>query len=318
MHDHTRDVPLFAGFVEQYTATALGTGRSYAVSCVGIEAILDWWRVPEMTFPATTLTTQDILQSVLAQAYTTGTVQLRALAGTSGVNSTQAAPIRAGSGGDFSTTTLTIPAGTLRQAIQAVADFGAGGFDTAYTVNFPCTVDFYHGLRFSYRLDAIWAVADYADITVTGTPRPSGTQVTTDSAGTPRAVFVTGGNAAGTGLVTDGTGVAGSVGAISVPGAFSADARNAAGRAWLARNAGVVSTRVTVEDAFNTGSAGSEKRAGMRVTVTDPNIGTTVTGISAQITKTFMPGGLERWTIELGSSLSGAQYLRALTRGQSI
>jgi hypothetical protein len=76
-----------------------------------------------------------------------------------------------------------------------------------------------------------------------------------------------------------------------------------------------ISGTVRSENTNNVGSVGAEVRAGMGLTLTDPNIPLTAyVARMQQIEKRFLDNGDEDWTITYGVVASGSQYIRRLTR----
>jgi hypothetical protein len=317
--DLARDVPLFAGWVESFEPTAWGLGRTVDVSCVGIEIVLDWRYVPTaITFSATT-TAATAIQSLAEAAIGIG-VPLR-VGATSIGPSTLALPI----GGLNSS--LNVPAtvgpGTLRQCLIDYLRAVVAAFGTTVLKDWQVTVDFRGGLRVQW-VDATtgaWTPSDYAAINVSAVAGilPSGTRHRTNSTGASRQVYVSGGNAAGTGVVAGGSSRPGPVAVLSDPNSLDATYLQIAGGAYLAANGTTIAGEVTVDDGLNVQVVGSERRAGMQLTLTDPNLGlTNYTAPIVQIDKTFAPSGVETWTIRYGRIVSGMQYLRRLTRAALV
>lgn len=310
--DLASGLPIFAGWVDGVDVTALGTGRELAITCVGVEAVLDWWYGPALTIPALT-TWGAAVQAIVAGAYRTGTVQLRA----NDIGALACSVANGIAGFGVLESSLAVPAGTLRQQIAAVS--------AAYAVDPPVgavgvytTVDFYHNLRWSsYGLGYVpgWYASDYVAATIT---QPSGTVYRIASAAAT-AVLVAG-SGTGSGIVTDGPNRPGPIATVSDANSTEARYRDAIARAYVAANGPTVSGEVTADELYtNGGAVGAERRAGMALTITDPNLG--LSAYRAQTTsirKTFLASGAEVWTFAFGARLSGAQLIRALTRTTQV
>jgi len=320
--DITRNVPLFLGYVETFSPVALGPSRAIEVTCIGIESVLDWMVLPTaVTFPIGALF-EDAVASVVALS--TGIGAPLKVASRRNQQSNQEFPT-ALSGVGVSTLQgpVTVPAGTLRQALQTLAAAWIAAFDPGGVafLDVPASVDFYGGLRMAHLTNPQtangWRTVDYATLTVSvaAARAPSGTQHTTDASGAVRGVWVNGGSAPGTGLVMDGTGKPGPIAVVSEPNSTTAESRLAAALAYMGSNSVLLSGEVTLEETANAGAAGAEYRAGGKMTITDANLGVTArTYIMASIAKSFTPSGSEVWTITYGATAKGSQFIRQLTR----
>lgn len=335
-HDITRDLPLFTGFLETFAPEAPGTIRQIAVTCVGIEAVLDWMIVPSLTIADGTNSFSAIRAAVAAaigvgvpiktagvdaEAYLAG-------GGNTGDASRQAYPVAGlvpiGSGGNTTVHAVTVTSQTLRQAIQSILDnnlsnyVGWTGAFAHMPIAATLSVDFYGGLRTTFLYyDGTNGYADYPGLTVSsaGPLYPTATEHTTNAGSAVRQVVVTGGNAAGSGTFTDGTGLPGLVATISDTSLLTRDAAFAAAQAYINANGSSIAGSVTLDGVTNIGSQGAENRAGGQVTVTDTALG--ISGYKtniAQIDKTFLPSGSEVWTLTYGTTAIGSQFLRRLTR----
>lgn len=322
--DATEDQPLFVGFVQEWTLSTRSIGRTIDIQCVGIEAILDWMVIPEAHafFPGEEVFT---LTQALAGKSTGVGVQLRTMtAATPSTNapSSQAFPV--GGCGDGTESGITIMEGTiaegtsLREAINAVAAVNRPLLATLDIIPARVTVDFYHGLRLSHI-----APSDYDTLAVTdaipGLPEPAATQLeyTRDALGVVHSVYVQGGNAAGSGLFSDGSGIPGPSASVSAPGSTTTIERDAVGLSYLRSFA--VALRGTV-DIGPWRPTGSNYRAGSECTVTNAAIG--ISGESGEIgsvAKRFVKqaaGIAQVWTVAFGAQRASAvRQLRRLTRG---
>lgn len=236
--DLTNDVPIFVGWVQQWTTIPdFGTvGYTLEVTAIGPEALLDWSYCPAITFAAGTII-QDAVLAAVGQAYGTG--PLRALGGTSSTQNTPVGGGPAGVSGASLDAALTTTAGTLRETLRQICKapmHNVGGGGGVVTMGF--LVDMYYGLRISQDVGNGIGPNDWTTLTIddtTGAPFTEALKHDTDAAGIVHAVFVTGGNAAGTGIVSDGSGKIGSVAQLSDSSITTADAKQAAGLAYLAQ-----------------------------------------------------------------------------------
>ena len=316
--DVTRNVPLFWGFIDSLDATSLGVGRTVQVECVGIGILLDWLIVPSASFPAYpgVVAAADAVQGMIALATGAGAGMIRA-ARTAITSSTQANPVGMSSAPSAA---VSVSGVTLRTAIQAVfTSVGTWMYDTFSVINpgllpdYRMQIDWYGGLRV-WDTSGNWAgyPVDWVGVTLTA-HAPTDTSYSV-AQGDARSVYVIGGNAAGTALFPDGSGIPGPTAVINdstiltYGGAFSAAA------SYFKANGVLASGTVVSDEWDNIGTAGAEAHAGMTVTITDPNIG--LSSFSAtinEISKTFNNSGTERWSISYGSRLRGSTYLRRLT-----
>jgi hypothetical protein len=315
--DLAHDVPLFLGWIQNWSLSPDfgGQGRRIQVTAVGVEALLDWcvlsYDVLVTGSTAYTLTV-DAVQRLVAAAVVTG--PLRVL---SDYNvSSQAFP----SGPPYSLAAVLvsdhlIPAGTtLREAIRICLD-DACAFLAGTGLTGGCTVDFYGGLRTFMLNDPGRLPSDYTMLaisdTVGGAITAAGLEHTIDAGAITRGVYVIGGNAAGSGLVSDGTGKIGPVAVISDNTILTSAARDAAGGAYLAGFGASVRGRFDLADF----TPATTIHAGTIVTLVDSQAGLgTDVRVIGEIVKTFT-GLRQSWTVNYGGlSPSAMRSVRRLTR----
>lgn len=299
---------IFQGWVQTVSSSvAFGDqGRVWEITAVGPEIILDWAVVPTLTIPVGT-GIQDAVQAAVAAATWTG--PLRAFASPNGslVRSTQLKPIEGSL--DVLTAAVTVSNTTLRETIRQVIAACATG-STAL-----CTVDMTFGLRLfihGFPVDfTVLAVADTAD------PRPANLVNLTDYGPRIRAVSVIGGNAAGTGIVTDGTGLPGATGTLTDATILTAAALAAAGADFLARYQVAGRGSFDLED----WAADDTVKPGGNVTVASAALGLTAGAFAGvrigSIVKRYNAAGRETWHVTYGGNPpSAVRTLRRLTRNQ--
>lgn len=330
-HDCVRDVPLFLGFLDQISVAQDGLGRKLNVSAVGIEIVLDWMVLSSAVMGDifTVLTLTQAVQSLVAQ--TTGGYPLRAFANAAGgTASNQAQPLANVTG------SIPFPDGTnppdasgmtLRQGIAYAVQLYGGPSGKP-----GCTVDFYGGLRLLSQ-SAIGTPPAVVYINVAPDTQP----INVSSAIGPyyggniemgatyseivHRVLVRGGNAAGSGVVTDGSGTIGPTPIVSDSTIKTAVALAAVGRtAILGRGASIYGSMtvetITVKDA-------GEHRAYGYITIDDAQLGFTGSTFATlpvlSIRKSFASSGMETWAIEFGSPVgAGSHLLRRLTASQVL
>lgn len=324
--NHATDRDYFLGWIQTWSVKPDGLGRLISVRCIGVEALLDWSVVPSLTIPTGT-EVDDAVQMCAANAELPPGTYLRAFKDHNtlapGFGGQQDGPIAGFS--DFTITSVAtiapvvIVAKTLRESINAVfAAAQATGFDefagVAVVAQFlgVSTVDVTLGLR-CYGKTAV--PSDYATLTVTdtfaGALAADGLGHQTDVGEVPSAVFVQGGNAAGTGMVSAGDGLAGPIRVISDSTITTAAGKRAAGQAYLA-DAGAIPERggFSLQDV----SIVTNVRAGSALILTDAETGATGTYKVAQIVRTFT-SLRESWRVTYGSlPPSLPRSLRRLTR----
>ena len=314
--DQTNSRPIFRGFVKgPLKLTPYGLGRQITVRAIGIEAVLDWMIVPAITFDTSVFswTVGDAMQSLVAQAFGIG-VPLNTALSSSAVGS-QDAPF---TNHPSLMRTVAIPAGTtLREAIRLLL---AASSTNPVSGSAPVvTVDYYGGVRMWLQLDSSGnprGAGDYstltvADITPSASPQGAAPEHVTDGSDIYRQVYVIGGNAAGTGLVTDGTGIPGPVGTYSDAAILTSAARDAAGAAYLRDHRTAERGTFRLESVTVT----TNIRAGSKLIFTDAQLGLSSAGyVISAIEKTFI-GPTQDWRVTYGKlPPSAIRQLRRLTR----
>lgn len=311
--DTTNSLPLFAGFVQSWSYSGV-IGRTVEVTCVGSEKQLDWMVVPTLTVPSG-IDTRSAIQLLVANATGIG-AQLRAFATTGSGSSSQAEPIgdMAPGAGTFDVgVAVALNGETLREAIRKVIESSAVGAPIGTTgATASVTVDFWWGLR-TYPSTSTSMPTDYVGQTIA---ESSGTRASrldheTDATGAVHQVYVKGGNAAGTGLVSDGSGISGEVAYIEDTSITTSDARDRAGTAYLADHVTATRGSYTVENFAPT----TNIRAGATTTITNTAAGLTAAIYRiASIRKTFI-AAKQTWTVAYGGLRpSFVRASRRLTR----
>lgn len=249
----------FYGWVDTpATTTDLGVGKRITVSAIGAEALLDWSRLTvDTVYSGDRMDT--ILSDVFARA-TWGAPGAHWANFTQGAMDPGNAEFPLGSLGTMApwVTPLTLKAGTLRQVIAAL--FTACAPRLAANVGSPqgglfATVDFRLGIRVwlygsaAYQVPAdyraLWSIKN-AGVAVDGIMEA--VEHTVDGGNVTRAVYIVGGNAAGTGLVTDGTGIPGRIDTITNTDLTTAGDRDAYGATYLAGKAEVAKGSLELVD----------------------------------------------------------------------
>ena len=287
--DQVADLPIFRGFVQSWSMRGI-VERWIDIQCIGCEVLLDWMIMErDLTFAALSKTAAGI-QGCVANATGMG-VALRAFSSSTN-QGTQARPL-----GDLGlvvsinegilANAVTVTAGmSLREAIRQLTDetidSGAASKVSGDVVP-KVTVDFWLGLR-------AWndKPTDYDDLTVVDTVG-AGIAATildydTDAAGVVRGVYVTGGNAAGTGLVTDGSGKPGPIATLDDSTILTTAKRDSVAIAYLSEHGVATRGSLTLERF----TASANIRAGSRVVITNTQAGLSATPfVIASITKRF-------------------------------
>jgi hypothetical protein len=316
-HDITNDVPIFLGWVQHWSyKNAFGdTGRIIELTCIGVEAILDWCIVPSITIANSAAISYEYVQSACAMAVGNGIGVLRVMATVGDKFGTQAAPLGTVHNSSTPNYTQTISNVTLRECIRLIyvnTIFAPAGITP---LNSNATVDFYGGLRMWRTTQSPFRPNDYTDLTVTDTS--VGAVVAekldheTDAAGIVRNVWVVGGNAAGTRLVSDGTGLPGATAVLTDASILTSDDAAGAGTTYLADFQ--IGNRGTFEQQDWTPTF--TLHPGSLVTITDTRISQAgVTYVIGDITKRFN-AVRQDWQIAYGGLMpSVTKSMRRLTR----
>lgn len=306
--NHVTGKPTFRGWVTTPTVVSdFGAqGRSITVQCTGVEAILDWTVVPAVTFAAGLMV--DAVQSLCAQA-SWGAPGIRPFSDSPAVSSgSQAFPLSSFQNAII-LAPVTTPAGTLRAAIQFLCDVSRGSIIGNETGSrFYVTVDFWLGLRGWIGLVPADHPADYVDMTVT---IPEGAQHTVDGGSVIHGVLVIGGNAAGSGLVPDGTGIPGAITTLADSTILTRADRDARAFALLAGATAELSGSLAQLDF----APAVDVHPGSLLSLTSPNTGATGDYTIMGVSKSFNPSGRENWSVTYGAlPPSAAALLRRLTR----
>lgn len=309
-HDLVNDVPIFTGWLQSwgYVPDFGQQGRRISFSAIGPEILLDWAIVP----PSLTIVSgTDVVTAIqMAVAAAVGTGPLRAFsAGGASAPSSQANPIQWGTLSTSIVTDTLVLSGTLREVLRSITTYvvGGHGYGGAYV-----TVDMTYGLRVWFSGPSDWNTLTIIDTSASAIVA-EGLSHDVDAAAIVRGVYITGGNAAGTGLVSDGTGKLGPIAELSDSTILTASALQVAGQAYL--------------NSFAAGERGSFSltdhtpdlavHGGSSVSVGDARLGAAVSPVGgriAQIKKTFQPVR-QTWVVSYGGlppSLTRA--LRRLTR----
>lgn len=319
--DLVRDTPIFRGWLANAEAVMTGLGRVWILDVDGPEILLDWMKVSALSFAAGAADFQAAVLSVVAQAAQPGGgIALRAFGDPTGLgDSTQATPVGLAPYGTL--VPVDVPSGTLRQALEALSSAYVSSGSPRHRV--AATVDFYLGLRMAEitQADATWSgnVLDWADLIVgqTGTYVTASLRHAESYGETLHQVLILGGNAAGSGLVSDGSGLPGDVAFVQDATSTSATIRDGIAQNLLAARGVKVRGSFDLEDTPNIGAPGSEIHPMMRAEITN----TAIPGLLStrypimQIRKRFRPS-TELWTVSYGGHPpSAAKTLRRLTRG---
>lgn len=325
--DLTRDAALFLGFIDSWEPTPFGTGRSIAVECKGVEAVLDWLYVPNAISWTAGQSLIDVIQSAVAQSSGIG-FPLRDF-NLPGSGSSIANPVGFAFGaGPKMVAAGTAGPGSLRDVLQTACDSTDGSLagGTVQYASFAVTVDFYGGLRLIGTTLGV-AATDVTDaggftISTSGAPFATGLKHKTIPGDATRGVYLTGGNAAGSGAFSDGSGIVGPWAQISDSNSLTADYAKRVALSYLARHGLTIAGEFDVEDQAsgepNIGSTNLQRLPGMsQLQITDVNLGLLAYAVViGEISKTFLPSGKEQWHVTYGTTQSGAAYLRQLTRSR--
>jgi hypothetical protein len=273
---------LFTGFVQQLEPVVAAVGRWVDVECVGLDAVLDWIIIPaDVTYAAGTPTV-NCIQNLPYRATGIG-VQLNSASGfDSGGNAQE--PV-----GHFGfvdlgvifprtlTEAVTIPAGsTLRQGIAAlcavtrtwIVPFGSDSLKPPF-INATITVDWAGGLRVFGEREL---PTDYTGLTVnagSGGTAPTRLEHRTNGLNVPRTVYIRGGNATGSGPVTDGSGIPGPTLFVDDSTITTASARDTLGKSILSALAVTEAGALELEGYTPTGNV----HVGAELTLTSAQLG---------------------------------------------
>lgn len=326
-YDHVRGVPRFAGWVQSWANTPLGISRRIHLEAQGFEAILDWAFIPgTLTIPSGTTTPNAILAVAGAATYPPGVALLAFGPPAGGTNGDARAGAGVGSFLPFSYVLqqdAVITDTSLRDALKAVAAVSGdtGGLSGELVVprlNF--TVDFWGYLRAWIGTPDDWAGVVTSSGFGSSSPAPAAPSFLNDAAGASHAVYVVGGNAAGTGMVVDGTGIPGPIARINDSTITTANGKTAAAFAYMQERSGIQRAPVQLQDYIPAGSPGNaHPRPGAGVSIRDAQLGIDPSASYRMdgITIAFTAGGdAEQWEISAGGRRpSAVNYIRRLTRG---
>lgn len=321
--------PLFLGFLQSFNVRPEGVSRYIDIVCIGIECLLDWMLVPSLTIPTGT-DQAEAIQSCVYNASGIG-YGIRAFANVTSfgvpiANGTQAAPI--GSNGATLGYDIVLAGTSLRGAIDAViAATGDSAFSGrgsgANTTGAMATIDFYGGLRLIQTHQSAsglttYQPTDYDTLSLDGTPTStfatSALNVNVDASGIVRGVYVNGANAAGSGLISDGSGITGPISYISDSTSTTAATRNAIAGDYLYTFTQPTRGTASLDP---TSHLASNYRPGGRVAfATDAQVfAASTTFVIYSIRKTFLGGGNESWDVDFGGFAGSAvKQIRRLTR----
>ena len=321
--DVANDRPLFLGFIQSVAVSPTAVGRTFAVTCIGIEALLDWMLVPYLqVFTGTVL--PSAIQAIVANATGVGH-PIRALAADG--YGTQAGPIT--NFETFPTTTyeVVIEGQSVREAIRLVAEAAGTWYRTNAVPQY--TIDFYSGLRFGSATtdNGQWyglLGGDLSDIPM-GEPAgiyPSSLRIDLRPTDVVRAVYIKGGIArttgydpVGSGLVADGSGIPGPVAYISDDTSTTDAIRDYIGASYLVTFSMEARGSMTF-DQLDTFFDTYDVRPGMSVSF-DPDsqlFAEATSFVLFAITKTFHVNG-QSWDVSFGGFKPTTTYQsRRLTR----
>lgn len=310
--DVTRDAPIFSGFVQSWRFVP-AVGRLIEVRCVGLDVLLDWMIIPTLTVPINTRL--DTAAQMCVNAALGLGVPLNATVAAGVFQGNQANPI--GDQSNLMSYDVVVDGKTLREALQDVINSPPIGFSTNRSIYW---IDFYGGLRLFYDFQLGFKPVDYNDLAVTTSAAGVNQweiNLEFDAASVGHAVYVVGANPAGTGLVTDGTGLPGPIAILSDSNSTSATSRDLIGGGYLLEHSAVARGTARRTAMTPLVGAGSNVRAGGRVYVQDPNSDApTQQGYRIMsIEKTFQPGAREDWTVAYGGHRKSVlRQTRHLTR----
>ena len=321
MQDLTLDVPIFLGWLNDWTAEVYGVGRIFSINAIGIEAALDWTIVPSTGIgsvfaPRQLVDGSDPVISGLASY--AAWMGLKAPIPTSsdpidgdadkpiGFLSTAGDPYEIDYDGPFFAgpsdlrTAITYATRVTRRSVAAVLDLDA-----------LVTVDFNRRLRVFRRG---FKPADYTNLTVNdayaGPLVAASLKYEVHPGDVPHGVYVVGGNPAGTGWVEDTSGVRGRMDLLNSTDSGVSISLTAIGEKYLAAQAMLVRGSLVLESYVP--SVGTI-HPGSFITITDTQVSQVAQIYAiATITKTFPGGVLQEWMIEFGSS--APSYVESVAR----
>ena len=329
-HDHGTNLPDFVGWLQGPIATKpMNVGRVYDCRAIGPEALLDWLVLgADVTWAAQTFFI-DAVMGTVAQCQAGMQSPLRvfnnAASPGAGTNSSQATPTSELQGPPSARlqVAVALTAGTtLRECLRQISDVtdtsSTGGFAGRFGAQGPYyTVDMWHGLR-TWGFGA--TLTDYTDLAMNDvTPGPilaARLSYTRDVTAVPRAVYVKGGNAAGSGFVTDGSGKPGPTAVLNDSTITTSTARDLAAAAYFAARRSILRGSVRRDTFVRTDTVAGHTNVGASVSITDAQLpGSPISGVIQGITKSYLPGDLEAWDITFGTlPPSLPRELRRLTR----
>lgn len=313
--DRAHDTPVFVGWVQSwsYRSTVIG-GRYIDVTCIGPEALLDWCVTTyDVTIPINSPLGSAAL-AIAAAAAATGPLRGSTDEGFCTLEM-PTSPLYIG--GATQDDPVVIPAGTtLREGLRQV-HANATGFLASIGLSGGATVDMFFGLRTFMMNDYGRRPNDYVILTITNTV--AGTEATdvglaheVDASSVVRGVYVVGGNALGSGLVSDGSGLTGPISVINDSTILTATARNAAALAYLStfstgvRGSFTISAYAAVATRISAGGYVDITDAGTQLTTNKMQIGS--------IRKTFQ-ATTQTWTVTYGGQEASAmRQVRRLTK----
>lgn len=330
--DVANDRPEFLGFIQSVAVSPTAVGRVFHVTCVGIEALLDWMMVPYLQVFAGTVLASAI-QAIIANA-TGVSWPIRAFATTAaeaaGVGN-QERPI-AGYDGTSPVVTyeVELEGQTVREAIRLVTEAAGTWYGTNAGPQF--TIDFYSGLRVGsiHLTDGQWNGALGSDLSglLIGTVSvvaisPSSLKIDLRPSDVTRAVYIKGGvprttgyDPVGSGLIGDGSGIPGQVAYVIDDTVLTDEVRNYVGVSYLGafsmESRGTMTVEAGLADYIDT----REVRPGQTVAFDpDSQIFADYTDfVIFSISKTFYPGG-QKWDVAFGGfQRAVAPQTRRLTR----
>lgn len=323
---HSETLPEFRGWVQRWTVKPWGIGRMIEIECIGVEALLDWMIIPSLTITAGAYgggppgSVGELVQRVVNAAVGPGVpLNIAVDAANSGGQLTK--PIGGGGLATNLASDLVITGQTLREGLRMLSDalYSPAAGVPQWGI---FTIDYLFGLRWIVLERAFpdRIPVDYDDLTITDTTAGpiigAGPSHEVDSASVTRAVYVKGGNANGTGLVTDGSGKVGAFAILEDAAILTNAARDAAGLAYLRDKSFSVRGDVTRQTFIDPSTVTDHVQALSNVVFTDAQLSLSgVTYRIAQIEKHYHGANLETWTISYGGMPpSFPNAVRRLTR----